>query len=372
MGKSRLKRKMAPIVIDDDNPSPKCSRIDEGTEFVEDLHFESAKLLVDLLTDKNLVFVEGSIGCGKTTLVKRVAKQLDLPVKIIHLSDQIDSKTFLGNYQCTEVPGEFIWEASEFSQAITEKCLILLEDLDCASPDLVSSLMLMVKSWGISVRNDGQFTAFHENMRIVATVRSENSHGESSELIRSNPLSIQLAKLTVDELKKIVECKFPKLVKISDKLLKIYADCCEKMNEDNLIDRELNTSDLIRVCKRINKLTDLNDNNRLFMEFAEVFVLSLSSTKKRFEVAAIIGGHLSIPDDRVNFYLYKKSADIEPGTSIVRFGRTVLPVKKGEHVDSLSTKNFGLTSDARLLMERIAISIENDEPILLTGETGVG
>lgn len=147
----------------------------------------------------------------------------------------------MGNYQCTEVPGEFIWEASEFSQAISEKCLILLEDLDSASPDLVSSLMLMVKAWGISVHNDGQFTSFNGNMRIVATVRSENNQGESSELIRSNPLTIQLPKLTVKELQKIVECKFPNLSDISEKLLKIYADCCEKMNENNLIDRELNT-----------------------------------------------------------------------------------------------------------------------------------
>lgn len=56
-----MKRKMTPEIIDENNPSVKCSRIDERTEFVEDLHFESAKLLVDLLTDKNLVFVE--VGC---------------------------------------------------------------------------------------------------------------------------------------------------------------------------------------------------------------------------------------------------------------------------------------------------------------------
>lgn len=122
-----------------------------------------------------------------------------------------------------------------------KKCLILLEDLDSASPDLVSSLLLMSKTWGASFKSEEELTKFHPEMRIVATVRSENNHSESSELIRSNPLIIELPCLTTEELQKIINFKYPNLKDLSEKLLKIFGEVSVKIKENSLIDRDLNS-----------------------------------------------------------------------------------------------------------------------------------
>uniref|UniRef100_A0A914QKW2 ATPase AAA-type core domain-containing protein n=1 Tax=Panagrolaimus davidi TaxID=227884 RepID=A0A914QKW2_9BILA len=93
MGGNRRKRK-SNKPTSEEGPSTIVKRIreDEEIQFLNELHQDASVLLSDLLTDKKLVFVEGSVGCGKTTLVKRIANELDLPVVTLQLSDQIDAK----------------------------------------------------------------------------------------------------------------------------------------------------------------------------------------------------------------------------------------------------------------------------------------
>lgn len=39
-------------------------------------------------------------------------------VIFIHLDDQMDSKMLLGNYVCTEIPGEFKWQPGALTQVL--------------------------------------------------------------------------------------------------------------------------------------------------------------------------------------------------------------------------------------------------------------
>lgn len=38
----------------------------------------------------------------------------------IHLDDQMDSKSLLGAYICTAVPGEFVWQPGPLTQAVLQ------------------------------------------------------------------------------------------------------------------------------------------------------------------------------------------------------------------------------------------------------------
>uniref|UniRef100_A0AC34G1W2 AAA+ ATPase domain-containing protein n=1 Tax=Panagrolaimus sp. ES5 TaxID=591445 RepID=A0AC34G1W2_9BILA len=299
MGQNKRKRK--PIKPSEEGSSKRI-REDERIQFLNELHQDASILLSDLLTDRKLIFVEGSVGCGKTTLVKRVANELDLPIVPLQLSDQIDAKTFIGSYQCTEVPGEFVWEPSVFSKAVTKRCLILLEDIDSATTELVSTLFLMNKSWNAPLHSDGSITAFHPDARIVATVRSENNHSDSSELIRSFPMTVNLKPLSNEELKKIIEHKFPSLITVAEKLLNIFFELSQMMLADSIIDRDLNA---------------------------------------KARLAAALGKHLSIPEQQVDTLLCKREPDAITNTNGAKFGRAKLPVKKGILVDTLSSKHFG-------------------------------
>jgi midasin len=297
MGGNRRKRKsIKPTAEEGPSTIVKRIREDEEIQFLNELHQDASILLSDLLIDKKLVFVEGSVGCGKTTLVKRVANELDLPVVTLQLSDQIDAKTFIGSYQCTEVPGEFVWEPSVFSKAVTKRCLILLEDIDSATTELVSTLFLMNKSWSAPLHSDGSITAFHPEARIVATVRTENNHSDSAELIRSYPMTVNLKPLSNDELKKIIEHKFPNLLLVAEKLLNIFFELSQMMLADSIIDRDLNANDLIRACRRLSSLPNLNDNQQIFVELSDIYVLPISNLSKRSRLSAALAKYLSISD----------------------------------------------------------------------------
>lgn len=109
MGNHKRKRKSRSLNQDDGLSNPKSFKLSDVPLFLDDLHEEPFRILSDLLLEKNLVFVEvgvyfcisfdiwhfffqGPVGCGKTSLVRRVAQTFDLPVKTFQLSDQIDSK----------------------------------------------------------------------------------------------------------------------------------------------------------------------------------------------------------------------------------------------------------------------------------------
>lgn len=45
----------------------------------------------------------------------------------------------LGMYRCTDIPGKFVWQPGTLTQAVTNGHWILLEDIDHAPLDVVSS-----------------------------------------------------------------------------------------------------------------------------------------------------------------------------------------------------------------------------------------
>jgi hypothetical protein len=74
------------------------------------------------LCQKRAVLLEGPSGCGKTALVEYVADLSGNSKSMIrvHLDDQMDSKTLIGSYVCTETPGEFVWKAGALTQAVEQ------------------------------------------------------------------------------------------------------------------------------------------------------------------------------------------------------------------------------------------------------------
>lgn len=71
---------------------------------------------------KKAVCLVGAVGSGKSCLVEHLAAKTgrvlgDSFVKV-QLGDQTDSKMLLGNYRCTDVPGEFVWQAGVLTQVM--------------------------------------------------------------------------------------------------------------------------------------------------------------------------------------------------------------------------------------------------------------
>lgn len=79
----------------------------------------------------------------------------------IQLGDQTDSKILLGQYRCTDVPGEFLWQPGVLTQAVLNGYWLLLEDLDSATQDVCAVLTNLLENNFLNV------PGFRENLKIT-------------------------------------------------------------------------------------------------------------------------------------------------------------------------------------------------------------
>jgi midasin len=119
--------------------------------------------------------LEGPVGSGKTALVEHLAALLGKgsPPGLIklQLGDQTDSKALLGTYRCTEVPGEFVWQPGSLTVAVTQGHWVLLEDIDYAPMDVVSTLVPLLETGVLSLPGHGDEIQAHPSFRLFATRR---------------------------------------------------------------------------------------------------------------------------------------------------------------------------------------------------------
>ena len=93
------------------------------------------------VSSKSPVLLQGPVGSGKTSTVEYLAyatghkifccsndssnKKNSLFLKV-QLGEQTDSRILLGGYQCTEIPGQFIWKPGILTQVSLSFLLFIL------------------------------------------------------------------------------------------------------------------------------------------------------------------------------------------------------------------------------------------------------
>ncbi|XP_041350636.1 midasin-like [Gigantopelta aegis] len=353
----------------------------------------------------NSVLLQGPVGSGKTSLVEHLgqvtgrSKSPDL-LKI-QLGDQTDSKTLLGIYRCTEVPGQFVWQPGILTRAITEGHWILLEDIDHAPMDVVSILLPLLENGCLSVPGHGDNVRAHSGFRLFATQRLiggsgcwYNQHSSSSVLLDKMWTKINVEPLSRPELQIVISTKFPLLTTVVDKLLDIYFllsagkhDVVANGNMSPSTDtagkflshdgRLVSTRDLMTWCSRISADFDVSSSEsglRVFQEAVDCFVASLPKVNKRTPLAEAIGAKLNINKIQAEYFCskHKPNIDITPSTFTV--GRVALQRKPVDIIKlkRLSQCTFAFTRQSVSLLEKVTVCVARNEPALLVGETGTG
>lgn len=157
--------------------------------------------------------LSGPVGCGKTTLVEYIAKKTGrlqpkdedfskfLALKVhdvtdcikrkaisncpnnapidyslngflrIQLGDQTDSKILLGQYRCTDIPGEFVWQAGILTQAVMNGYWLLLEDIDSATQDVYTVLTNLLENNYLSVPGYREKLKINDGFQLFFTLR---------------------------------------------------------------------------------------------------------------------------------------------------------------------------------------------------------
>uniref|UniRef100_A0A8C0ELF2 Midasin n=1 Tax=Bubo bubo TaxID=30461 RepID=A0A8C0ELF2_BUBBB len=357
------------------------------------------------------VLLEGPIGCGKTSLIEYLAAvtgRANPPhILKVQLGDQTDSKTLLGMYRCTDVPGEFVWQPGTLTQAVTKGHWILLEDIDYAPLDVISMLIPLLEKRELLIPGRGDCLKVASGFQFFATrrifscgggwYRQQSSHAA---LLDKYWTKIHLDNMSKGELKEVLQRRYPNLALVTDHLLDIYihltgdkyqasensASGSRRMPEDssesrsenkkpNLEGRELSLRlDLLNWCSRIAYNFDSNSSTtavNIFQEALDCFTAMLSSQGSRQKMAKVIGSKLNISKKKVEFFCELYKPEILIREQEVSVGRVHL-MKKQTQALTVQRQTFAATRPSAVLIEQLAVCVVKGEPVLLVGETGTG
>uniref|UniRef100_A0A915IPY5 AAA+ ATPase domain-containing protein n=1 Tax=Romanomermis culicivorax TaxID=13658 RepID=A0A915IPY5_ROMCU len=273
------------------------------------------------------VLVRGPIGCGKTALIQYIACQLNRNsyphFVVIQLGEHIDGKSLIGSYQCSDLPGKFDWEPGPLTKAMKLGSLILLEDLDCASTDLLSTLAPVLKEKSLYMP-DGQLLRANEDFRIIATIRSDSSYTGHSALLSKDWFTVDINSLTTGDMKDILNSTFPSLETITDCMLDIYQLMTNNRKSANV--RQISFRDLIKLFRRIETWGSPNDPVLIFHELVDCFAAYVRDN--RSEVIEILGVNVNLNKDKVDYFdsMYKPSLEVK--SNQLTIGRSTLNITK--------------------------------------------
>ncbi|XP_059144482.1 midasin-like [Physella acuta] len=350
------------------------------------------------------VMLQGPVGCGKTTLVEYLGKltgRHKVPELLkIQLGDQTDNKALLGTYCSTEIPGEFVWRAGVLTQAILAGSWVLLEDVDTAPMDVLSLLVALAETGSLSVPGHGDEVRASPGFQLFTTQRLHSSSGGlhhqragSCVVLEKLCAVINVEPLSRDELKEVISVKYPALSPVVDKLLNIYfmlsagkhnmgdAEETEELSTHgkflSLDGRLISTRDLMTWCSRSSIDFDHKVSTqglKVFLEALDCFVSCLSKPSMRLSLASAIGVKLNLTEDRSKYFCTEHKPTLRETQDSLEVGRAKL-TKKKLPLASFSSKpapTFSYTRASVILLEKVSVCVQRNEPVLLCGETGTG
>ncbi|KAK7081093.1 AAA ATPase midasin [Halocaridina rubra] len=344
--------------------------------------------------------IEGVVGSGKTSVVEHLAaitgRSKPPFLTKVQLGDQTDSKTLLGTYCCTQIPGEFVWRPGSLTQAVTKGYWLLLEDLDYAPMDVISILVPLLESRILPVPGSGNVRA-HPAFQLFATRRTSGGSrmvSGCSKLLDKLWTKVTLETLSRTELVRLISEKWPELTSIADRLTATYLMLSASQHDDDVIEehqsdipnmavvklsgRLVSTRDLMKWCSRVHshiQSMEISLSTKSFQEALDCFCAAVPVLNTRYTFAVQIGSFMNCAKAEVEYYCTKYKPEVSHTPTSVKIGQRGDLPKKPVSVLSRGREQevtFSFTRPASCLLERIAVAVSNHEPVLLVGETGTG
>nr|XP_017246046.1 PREDICTED: midasin isoform X2 [Daucus carota subsp. sativus] len=346
--------------------------------------FEMALLAV---SQRWPVLLYGTMGAGKSALIKKLAHDYGSRVLSIHMDEQIDGKTLIGSYVCSEKPGEFRWQPGSLTQAILKGYWVVFEDIDKAPADVQSIILPLLEGASSFLTGHGEALRVSEGFRLFSTV-SCSTIDTSCAAEGRNSLSTLWRRVMIrpssnDDLLSIVNAWYPDLEPLADKLIETFARVNQLtgfhsgLNQHSNSNGRFSLRDLLKWCRRIVNLGFVFGRNlsatmcsSIYQEAVDIFALYSSSANNRLTIMQEIAKLWKVPVSVANSLYPIHKPVIQDLRSDLRIGR--ISLQRIQTTLSYNTKSFVEIRSSLHLLERIACSVKCNEPVLLVGETGTG
>jgi midasin len=364
------------------------------------------------------ILICGPHGSGKSSLVRELshlfsatahaASHHDDQLLEIHVDEETDTKTLVGSYTTTDIPGQFEWRAGALTWAVRTGKWVLMEDIDSVPVEIQASLVQLLKERILSLGN-GKFEHCHPDFRLFGTMTTSSDSSSRRRTFRGTSgkrllhpslwTKVDVEPLPFTELKEIALGLYPSIPEsIVDSTLAVFrasdksgrADEGDEddgvepiMGRSNLsIGRPASVRDLFKVLSRIAhgivfernvSYTTESQRTLSLAEAVDIFVAPSSDRDVRQEFIRLIAAPVfGISSELALRYVETRRPTILLHDTCTEVGRVKIEVSDSAALARTQSQSFVETDYALRLMESIGVCIRENEPTLLVGETGCG
>ncbi|CAI4218341.1 unnamed protein product [Parascedosporium putredinis] len=353
---------------------------------------ENLEHLAKLLQRPGSILLHGLPGSGKTSVIQELSRDLGMKSDMVtlHLNDQTDAKMLIGLYTTGSKPGSFEWRPGVLTKAVKEGRWVLIEDLDRAPAEVVSSLLPLVERGELLIPSRSEKIKAASGFRLFATVRTSKGMNGQETLPHLLGLrfwqQLSIRPLPELEIEQIIRGAFPILDKLVPQILSVFHHLARTASMPSMatssrgIVRQMTLRELLKWCRRLQDLLNASGTaltisevvrERMFMEAVDCFVGHLPESKGRDELVFAIGEEMHMARAWVEHQMTGYVPALKDSDSHFRIGRTAIEKHKNPALQR-SKRPFADTTQAKKLLEQLTRSVQLKEPVLLVGETGIG
>eukprot|EP01033_Poteriospumella_lacustris_P008968 gene8969-6442_t len=369
---------------------------------------------------------QGEHGSGKISLIKEVARVMGYHDKIVvlQLNDQSDGRSLLGAYVCTDVPGEFKWQAGILTQAALQGYWLVIQDIDKIPLDIIAMMSSLLEFRSLYLPQRKYPIQAHPHFRIFAT----RSLPISRSLLASPSASANAATSDVDvlqlynvphlrhfaylwfyvdiftlsgeEIEGILLARFPtiprfylqkilQLVTGNERSSSTLAMGTGAIGKSAIGRGSVSLTKALKIAQRLHRYsalhgvsesktgTELYVTDRLkyffFQDFVDIFCADARHLDQFYQSVQTLGQFLGMPLSEVEHVLHHHTIDILKTENTIQMGRCLIrDLSSQQHQIHGNNLSFAETKYAKRMLEKILVCVEMKESVLLVGETGTG
>ena len=349
-----------------------------------------------LLISSSILLV-GLPNSGKSSLIGDIAASVGQAETMVtlHLNEQTDARSLLGMYASSPITGAFTWQPGVLTRAAKEGCWILIEDLNRAPSEVIGLILPIIEKGELTISSRKETIKCAATFKIIATMKS--SYNVAGDEVAPNATMlgsrlwqrVQVDSLPDDEIGEIIIKKFPLLESRRSLIMEVYRRLCSffhgSLSVKSSQGRTPGLRDLLKVCSRLHmhlkalgmktgyEASHERTDDEIFLDMVDVFLRYLPDGALANSLALSVAEVLLIPPQRAHFCFRERVPLYSDQGGALIIGRQSLQKSPVPSRSAASpSSRFAPTASALKLMEQTAAAIQQAEPVLLVGETGVG
>ena len=358
----------------------------------------------DAFLDPRPLLITGLSGSGKTSVIREISQTLGKASSMLtlHLNEQTDAKLLIGMYTSATSTGSFTWRPGVLTTAVQEGRWVLVEDLDRAPADILSTFLPLLERGELVVPNLGGSLRAAPGFKVVATVRSSFNTRLEEVTPRTSMLGnrfwnrVNLRMLSCQDLSEIILARFPVLRLYQAGIMRLYQRLTVTRSRvptsfvlSQSHGRPIGPQELLRYCARLENILRISGvktgdeavsettTDNMFMEAVDCFAGSIPTGSLRVQILEQISQELHVPPERARYCVETRIPEYSNLETSLIIGRIKLQKRRSGHTARLSapikfSRPFAITNHAMRQLESIATAVTTNEPCLLVGETGTG